>query len=231
MTPRCPRCEKPTPRLCVCDAIPALKPRLKVLVLQHPQEPREALGTAKIATLALAGSELRVGLSWANLKRALGHEADPKRWAVLYLGSGVKTESGEPVKLKPGTLTWVNKKGRQVAGGAAGLEGLLVLDGTWSQAKALWWRNAWLLKLPRLVLEPGKPSLYGKLRREPRPECVSTLEGIAEALTLLGEKPSVETGLRALFATLVERAAARAPAGAGPPTSSSASSPADPSPA
>ena len=57
-----------------------------------------------------------------------------------------------------------------------GLEGIVLLDGTWSQAKTLWWRNPWLLKLQRLVLNPPAPARLGRLRREPRPEALSTLE-------------------------------------------------------
>jgi type I site-specific restriction-modification system R (restriction) subunit len=44
----------------------------------------------------------------------------------------------------------------------------VLLDGTWSQAKALWWRNAWMLKCQRVILGPKRPSAYGKLRKEPR---------------------------------------------------------------
>ena len=46
------------------------------------------------------------------------------------------------------------------------LEGIVILDGTWSQAKTLWWRNAWLLKLGRVVVAPHEPSIYGKLRKD-----------------------------------------------------------------
>src|SRR5215467_15009902 len=61
--------------------------RLFLLVLQHPQEKREAVATAAVSCAALRQAALVVGLSWPNLARALGHPADPKRWAVLYLGS------------------------------------------------------------------------------------------------------------------------------------------------
>jgi len=49
-----------------------------------------------------------------------------------------------------------------------GIAGIVVLDGSWSQAKTLWWRNPWVLKARRIVLAPGRPSRYGALRREPR---------------------------------------------------------------
>ena len=84
--------------------------------------------------------------------------------------------------------------------------GLIVLDGSWSQAKALWWRNPWLLKFNRLVLHPTQPSIYGRLRREPRKEWVSTLEATAHALVGLGEDESVRTELLRAMRTLVQRA-------------------------
>ena len=87
-----------------------------------------------------------------------------------------------------------------------GLAGILVLDGTWSQAKTLWWRNAWLLKLPRIVLTPREPSMYGRLRKEPRRDYVSTLEAIADVLPALGEPEHVRDNLRRLLRTLLQRA-------------------------
>ena len=61
----------------------------------------------------------------------------------------------------------------------------MALDGNWAQAKALWWRNAWLTRLRRFVVVPDGPSLYGDLRREARPDAVSTLEAVALALSVL----------------------------------------------
>jgi DTW domain-containing protein YfiP len=175
----------------------AFPTRHHVLVLQHPQEPGEDRGTAKLAHELLPESTLRIGLSWPNLRVASGRdEASPSRWLVLYLGSGPK---GKPTGR---TLELVDKKGAVIAEPDAllrDLDGIVVLDGTWSQAKSLWWRNAWLLKCRRGVLVPKQPSLYGKLRREPRRECLSTIESIGVALTALGEPPEVETGLLDAF--------------------------------
>ena len=85
------------------------------------------------------------------------------------------------------------------------LAGVVVLDGTWSKAKTLWWRNPWLNKLNRLNLSPSQPSIYGRLRLEPRREFVSTLESVAQALTLCGEPPEIEANLKRTFRTLVQR--------------------------
>ncbi len=150
--------------------------RLFLLILQHPQEKRQALSTAAEITAAVAKAKVSVGLSWPNLTRARGGEADPQRWGVLYLGSARPAADREIVAL--------DRRGEPVDGVAVlrRLDGIVLLDGTWSQAKALWWRNPWLLKLHRLVLNPERPARYGKIRREPRREALSTIEAAALVL-------------------------------------------------
>ena len=145
-----------------------------------------------------------MGLSWPNLAKALGRPvADPKRWGVLYLG---------PATLPPEALdrdvVMLDRKGAMDPAqdaALAGLEGVILLDGTWSQAKALWWRNAWLLKLRRVVLNPKAPSRYGKLRKEPRRESVSTLEATAILMSRLEGRPDLQTRMIACFDTLLQR--------------------------
>ena len=86
-----------------------------------------------------------------------------------------------------------------------GLEGVIVLDGTWSQAKALWWRNPWLLKCQRVILNPSQPSRYGKLRYEPRRDSLSTLESVALLVSHLEDRPDIAAALVASFDRLLER--------------------------
>lgn len=195
----CAQCQKPA-ELCVCNAICHQQTKLHVLILQHPQEPDHEIGTALLTHLALPNSTLKIGLSWRNLAAALGRkEANPAQWCVLYLGSGAK---GEVISGK--TLQFVSQKGIPVAQPSF-IEGIVVLDGTWSQAKSLWWRNAWLLKLHRVILQPKHKSLYKELRKEPRRECLSTIESVAEILEELGEKAEVSQHLKMLFAELLDK--------------------------
>jgi DTW domain-containing protein YfiP len=200
----CSNCEKPQD-LCLCESIRPLKSRLHVLILQHPQEPDKDLGSARLAHLALPNSTLKIGLSWPNLKAALGREAQASRWAVLYLGSGAK-HNGPPPTKEP-VLQFVDKKGMRLDApiAAKDLDGIVILDGTWSQAKALWWRNAWLLKLKRVILNSPNKSLYRELRREPRKECLSTIESIAETLEALREPAETSKGLKEIFSNLLDR--------------------------
>jgi DTW domain-containing protein YfiP len=147
-----------------------------ILILQHPREKKEALATAAATRALLSRSELVVGLSWPNLARALGRSVDPKRWAVLYLGSVRPAALGDQREV-------IALDGRAEPAQAQeailrGLDGVVVLDGTWKEAKTLWWRNPWLLKLHRLVLNPPRKSRYGRIRREPRREALSTIEAV-----------------------------------------------------
>ncbi len=171
------------------------------MILQHPQEPDRELGSARIAALALPRATLRVGLSWPNLGAALGHPARPRDWLVLYLGAVRPPEGG-------GRSLWlVDRRGRLSEEALPeGLAGLVVLDGTWSQAKTLWWRNAWLLKLRRAVLAPETVSRYGAQRREPRREGLATIEALALSLSVLEGRPELVELLARPFAKLLEKA-------------------------
>jgi DTW domain-containing protein YfiP len=165
----------------------AIDNRVFVLILQHPQERREPLATAATTAAALRHSALVVGLSWPNLTGALGRSADPKRWAVLYLGSVRSADFSAEQE-----IVAVDRSGAKLADQRATLgavDGIVVLDGSWKEAKTLWWRNPWLLKLRRLVLNPQAPSRYGRLRREPRHEALSTIEAVALALRHLDGGP------------------------------------------
>jgi len=81
-------------------------------------------------------------------------------------------------------------------------------DRNWAQAKALWWRNAWLTKLRRFVVVPDGPSLYGELRREARPDAVSTIEAVALALSALEDDPTLRPRLLTPFRALLDKARA-----------------------
>lgn len=198
----CPTCEKPT-RHCVCREITPVSTAVRVLILQHPQEKRELLGTARLLHRALSSSFFVSGLSWPNLASALQRAdatAPPSAagtWGVLYLGSKDSSPRGSK-----DILAVMSRRGKPVPNPAevlTTLEGIVVLDGTWSQAKALWWRNAWLLKLRRLVLTPPTRSRYGSLRQEARPDAVSTLEAVAYTLGVLDAESGAERSLLELF--------------------------------
>jgi DTW domain-containing protein len=179
------------------DTIEPFDNRIAVLILQHPQEQDRALGTAGLTTRLLRCATLKVGLSWPSLAKILGRPVDPHRWAVLYLGSA------KAAALAPGReIVVLNRKGEPESNQDAllrDIEGIVLLDGNWSQAKALWWRNPWMLKCRRVILGPAQPSRYGRLRREPRRDGLSTIEAAAMLLNRLENRPEIGEGLTASF--------------------------------
>ena len=201
--PDCPRCLKPLP-LCICDSITPIENKIGLLILQHPQEQDRALGTARLTALHFRNAVLKIGLSWPSLSKALGRQVDdPSRWAVLYLGSAkvAELETDRDVVA-------IDRKGEIEENQRAilnDIEGVVLLDGTWSQAKALWWRNAWMLKCQRVILGPAHPSRYGKLRREPRRDGLSTIEAAAMLLGSLEKRPDIAQTLHASFERMLAR--------------------------
>ncbi|MFN9808368.1 MAG: DTW domain-containing protein [Deltaproteobacteria bacterium] len=215
--PRCGACARPR-STCMCDRLPSprLASPLEIVVLQHPQEDDVVLGTASLISRALEGAQVRVGLSWPSADAAIGRELARdrplgQRGAVHFATKEEGATREGSAELAPGTVRVLDRHGVPVPAGSPRLEGLIVLDGTWSQAKTLWWRTAWLLKLGRLALVPREPSMYGKLRKEPRREWVSTLEAVADVLPALGPEAERERfeqsrhELRRLMRTMLQR--------------------------
>ncbi len=191
------------------DIAAPLDNRIFALILQHPRERRNMLATAELIPALLRQSRLAVGLSWANLSHALGHPAEAGEWAALYLGSA------RPEAFGRAELVALDRRGvpDERRAELAGLAGIVLLDGTWQEAKTLWWRNPWLQRLRRLVLNPREGAHYGRVRREPRHAALSTLEAAALALSRLEGRPELE---RALLARL-DRLIAEAPPVRRPP--------------
>lgn len=199
----CKTCFKPE-WACICGDVQSIAIKTQVLILQHPQEPGEYLGTASLLAAALPDATLKVGLSWPNLSKAWGKPAEQKNWGVLFLGTAKTSHA----KSSQNAVSLMDRKGNPLSDSMAqlrGLSGIVALDGNWRQAKTLWWRNSWLLKLKRIVLSPTSPSLYGRQRREPRRESLSTLEAVALTLSAIEQRPEIEKTLLDLFSAFLKK--------------------------
>jgi DTW domain-containing protein YfiP len=187
----CKNCLRPQDQ-CICGKVASFENATRILVLQHPQEQYKLLNSAMLSHLALKKSTLRIGLSWRNLNQALGlgEETDPKQWGVLYL-RGIIDPSRliELFDTRQGRLLPIKTK----------FKGIVVLDGSWKQAKSMWWRNPWLLKLSRITLNPNHKSLRGQAKKEG----LATIEAIALALDCLGENTEIGKSLRMQYEELI----------------------------
>ncbi|MEE4886324.1 DTW domain-containing protein [Pseudomonas alliivorans] len=176
---RCERCLRPDAH-CLCAMIPHLDSRTRVLILQHPDEAKHALNTARLAALGLSNAQLRIGEVFKDLE------------ALLSL------PGYQPRLLFPGDAAQ-----RLTAGQTETLPTLLVVpDGTWRKARKLLHLNPLLAALPRVTLGEVPASRY-RLRKAPGPDALSTLEAIVHALQTL-EAPASFEALLTPFDALID---------------------------
>ena len=178
---QCPRCLRPQTH-CLCELIPQLESRTRVLLLQHPSEVNHALNTARLAALGLTNAELRVGEVFEDLADLLNPPGYRAR--LLFPGDGAQliTAHAPPGDDLPLLL--------------------VVPDGTWRKARKLLHLNPLLAQLPRVTLPEGAVSRY-RLRKAPGPGALSTLEAIVQALEILEPATSFAPLLRP-FEALIE---------------------------
>jgi len=185
----CPKCHRDTAQ-CLCAKVPVFENLIPVIILQHPQEQYKELNSAWLTNIMLQNSHVRVGLSWNGFKSVAGESAMPSQWGILFLNS--KGKAGDP------PVTIQDRK-KQPATDYGFLKGIIALDGSWKQAKTLWWRNPWFLKLNRISLNPA----HASLRAQTREGGLSTIEAVAFALDHLGEDKKIGESLRENFRRLI----------------------------
>ncbi|MBP9085288.1 MAG: DTW domain-containing protein [Kofleriaceae bacterium] len=179
--PLCTRCRRP-PAVCYCAELTLLPTKTRVVLLQHPRERDNAIGTAWMASLCLPNSELHVGIRWNQQSAMAAAITNPAAPAVLlYPGADAKDILLDPPQ---GPVT------------------LVVVDGTWSQAKTLVRDNPILAALPRYAFSAPVPSEY-RIRKEPSDEVVSTIESLMYALGALEGETETFTALLKPFRAMV----------------------------
>jgi len=155
----------------------------RVVILQHPRESDVPINTARIAELVLSNCSLHVGLDFARDAGLAAALSDPAAPAVLlYPSEDARDLALEP---PPGPVT------------------LVVIDGTWWQASKLFKLNPLLQALPRYGLAPSAESRY-RIRREPAAHCLSTIEALEAALSLLERRAGGLPELLRPFDAMVE---------------------------
>src|SRR4051812_30355591 len=117
MRATCPRCRRPR-ATCYCQELQPVPTRTHVVFLQHPRERKVAIGTARLAHLALANSELHVGVDFQGVERVRELPAE-RSGEVALLSPAPAPPSAAPPRLARPPST------------------LVVIDGTWPQAKKL----------------------------------------------------------------------------------------------
>jgi hypothetical protein len=81
---------------------------------------------------------------------------------------------------------------------------LIVVDGTWSNAKKVVTKCPLLSKLPRLKFQPDQPGNY-RIRKEPAEHCLATIEAVTYVLERLERAPGRFVPMLNVFDAMVDR--------------------------
>jgi DTW domain-containing protein YfiP len=168
-------------RVCVCADVPVIATRTRIVIVRHRSEQTRSSNTGRLAHLALPNSEI--------IDHAVeGELVDPAR--IAQPGTWILWPEGEPRTVAP-----VPPPAR-----------LIILDGTWQQARRMRQRLPGVRGLPVLRL-PDQAAQRDRLRESPGFGLVSTIEAIARALRLL-EGDEAAAALERLFDRAVASARA-----------------------
>lgn len=168
---------------CICDYLPGstvTTPNTSIIILQHHHEAKRT----SISSVPL--------ISHCLTDVSITNSIDTAMDSAVAVAN---CSSGELLLLYPCkdsiSLDSISKSSTKT---------LLLVDGTWAEAKGLLRQITPLLPNSIIKVHLPKqtaPSLYGNLRREPHPHCVSTLEALAHALDTLGENTARDVLLKA----------------------------------
>jgi DTW domain-containing protein len=194
---RCPGCRLHR-QVCICDRFVALPTRTRVVLLLHQLEARKPTNTGRFALRCLPNSELAVRGRLDDAEEQARATGEPQPPAAREVPRWL-ARAAQPVLLFPhpeavALTTFVDSSLPTT---------LVVPDGTWSQAVRARRRVPGLADVPCACLPAGLVSTY-RLRHEPRPGRVSTLEAIAHALGIL-EGPAIAEALLEIHRIAVER--------------------------
>jgi DTW domain-containing protein YfiP len=161
--PFCYRCHRPE-RLCLCLTIPRVDHATSVLVIQHYRERRHPIGTARFVELGLARGRVQIHDPRRPWLFPQPPTLLPPRTSLLFPSRHATNIEDLPATERPRCL--------------------LVLDGTWSQARGLLRHLPWLHDLPHLAIRSRAQSNY-IIRTQPKPGFLATIEAIVLALRAL----------------------------------------------
>jgi len=178
--PRCFQCFRPQAQ-CYCDLIPRIQNETEIVLVQHVSERDHPFNTARMVRASLDRTKLVCGNSERLVNLDLGLVGSA---GLLYPSKTAKTLANVPKNERPTQL--------------------VVIDGTWPQAKALVRDLPQLRDLPHYQLLPTEPGNY-RIRLEPNEVSLSTLEAVVEALRELEPELTDLEKLVKAFETMVQR--------------------------
>jgi DTW domain-containing protein len=173
--------------LCLCKEVREIDHPLDIGIVFHPRERKNPINTGRLAYLSLK-----------NVWHAVGVEMDEVSDFRKHVSQYKAGEIG---------LLYPSKDAMPLEEAPSNLKCLIVVDGTWNEAKKMIHRSPSLKKLPHFSFIPRRESNY-RIRKEPAPHCVSTIEATVTCLQAhdisRGEEPQEYRELLDLFDKMVD---------------------------
>ncbi|NWS00899.1 DTWD2 protein, partial [Motacilla alba] len=169
-------CSRPQ-KVCLCPFLPVhpLKVSTCLYIIQHPAEESRVLRTVPLLAACLPPDKCKI---------LVGRRFNEDRYPEL----ATVCRNPNTVILYPGAEA-TNLE--EVAVMSSSPSAMIIIDGTWSQAKDIFYKNS-LFRLPKQVqLKPSISSQY-VIRTQPTNTCLSTLECAAVALSIMEKNKSIQ---------------------------------------
>ncbi|KAL7298768.1 hypothetical protein TKK_0008513 [Trichogramma kaykai] len=179
MRDKCSQCRRPS-GVCWCPGLPKqpLNPASRIIILQHPAEVKRCLRTAPMLTLSLGNEKCLtyIGKKFPSVTKhnGLAEILNDPNTILLY-------PSPDAVPLNEVNAVGIHNQKPY---------NLVLLDGTWPQAKAMYTASPTLKKMRSCKLVDVPTSEY-VIRTQPAEGCLSTLETGAFALSIVENNPSI----------------------------------------
>ncbi len=176
---------------CYCEFVKPFAADMKFVILIHPIEVKRRIATGRMAHLCLKDSELIQGQEFSNSIRVQALTQDEKNHCVvLYPGD----RSVNLTALTPNERKQLIPDGKKLV--------IFVIDGTWNTAGRMI-RSTHLKNLPRISFDADAPSRF-RVRKQPMPECLSTIEAIHKTIELYSPETNDHDNLLDVFDQMVE---------------------------
>lgn len=151
---------------CVCEKLNPFLTESRFVILMHPMEfKKEKVGTGRFSHLILTNSEILVDINFDENGRLKELMSDPE-YETFLLYPGFET-----IDLGTDSLKATLKKKAQ----------FIVIDGTWPCAKKMMKLSTCLHHIPRVSFTSDRQSEF-KVKHQPLPGCLSTVESIHQVI-------------------------------------------------
>lgn len=168
----CSRCHYPD-KTCICDHVETITCSTEIIVLQHPEEIKNAKGTVRLLSLSLPNLQCFVGETSSDFDDVAQKISAFNGQIYLLFPCDESVALEQVFECKNNRLSALEQK-----------QLLIVIDGTWRKALKIYKQNPWLQSLQAYHFSQNLASNY-YIRRSAVESGVSSLEAVAYFLELV----------------------------------------------